>query len=114
IERYHVYAEGFDIRTHQHEAVPLLRLIYIEHGASQLQLQFQYGPHIFTAGAENKVTVRMEYDEAKDHYVFHRVKRSLQWETQQQAHLSALGLETADRQLGLLTPAATSGKPVSV
>src|SRR5690606_30597027 len=49
IERYHVYAEGFDIRTHQHDAVPLLRLIYIEHGASQLQLQFQYGPHIFTA-----------------------------------------------------------------
>ena len=114
IERYHVYAEGFEIQTHQHQAIPLLHLIYIEDGASQLQLQFKYGPHTFTAGAENKVTVRMEYNVEDDHYIFHRVKRSLQWEEQQNESLKKLGLQDVDLQLGLLTPTTHTGKRLSV
>src|SRR5690606_14804059 len=113
-ERYHVYAEGFEIQTHQHQAIPLLHLIYVEDGPSQLQLQFNYGPHTFTAGAENKVTVRMEYNEKEDLYIFHRVKRSLQWEEQQLENLKALGLEDLDRQLGLLAPTMQSEKRISV
>ncbi len=114
IERYHVYAEGFEIQTHQHQAIPLLHLIYVEDGASQLQLQFKYGPHTFTAGAENKVTVRMEYNEKDDQYIFHRVKRSVQWEEQQHESLKKLGLQDVDLQLGLLTPHIHAGKRLSV
>src|SRR5690606_12052827 len=80
IEKHHVYAEGFDIETFQHNAVPVIKLLYVENGVSQLQLNFRYGPYLFPAGSEHKATVRMQYDEGADHYSFHRIKRSLQWE----------------------------------
>lgn len=114
IERYHVYAEGFEIQTYQHQAVPILQLIYIDNGPSQLQLQFRYGPHIFNAGTENKVTVRMDYHEEKDLYTFHRVKRSLQWEEQQYENLKKIGLEDLDRQFGLLLPAPLADKRITI
>ncbi|KAF5277269.1 hypothetical protein FQR65_LT16045 [Abscondita terminalis] len=40
IEKYHVYAEGFDIKTYQHEATPIIKLVHLNTG-SQLQLLFQ-------------------------------------------------------------------------
>src|SRR5690606_37920807 len=92
IEKHHVYAEGFSIETHQHEAVPILKLLYVENGTSQLQLNFRYGPYSFASGSENRVTVQMEYDEALDHYTFHRIKRSLQWENKRMQELINRGL----------------------
>src|SRR5690606_23821670 len=58
IEKHHVYAEGFDIKTYQHHAVPVVKLLYAEDGASQLQLNFRYGPYLFSADGGNPVTVR--------------------------------------------------------
>src|SRR5690606_12152701 len=47
IEKHHVYAEGIAIETHQHNTLPVIKLLYIEHGTSQLQLHFRYGPYLF-------------------------------------------------------------------
>jgi SNF2 family DNA or RNA helicase len=96
ITKHHVYAEGFDIKTYQHEAFPILKLIHNPSGDAFAQLQFKYGPYIFDAGSEHKVTVRMDYDESNDHYTFHRVKRSLQWEDQHLQELVNLGLQKTD------------------
>ncbi len=93
IEKHHVYAEGFEIRTEKYEASPVLKVIYVEGGVSQLQLYFKYGSYIFPAGSEKQVSVRME--KQGDDYIFHRVKRSLIWEKNKLQELFNMGLKTA-------------------
>ncbi|SUI97796.1 Uncharacterised protein [Sphingobacterium spiritivorum] len=108
IEKYHVYAEGFDIKTYQHEATPIIKLVHLNTG-SQLQLLFQYGPYLFESGGEHRVTVRMTYDESEDLYTFHRIKRSLIWEEKQFALLEKLGLEKIDKLFSNLIPNEHNG-----
>ncbi|TZF85971.1 DEAD/DEAH box helicase (plasmid) [Pedobacter sp. BS3] len=93
IEKYHVYAEGFEIRTEKYEAVPVLKLIYVPNGASQLQLYFRYGDYVFAASSDKRVSVRSEH--RGDDYVFHRVKRSLSWEKGKLDSLIQLGLKVS-------------------
>lgn len=100
IEKYHVYAEGFDIKTHKENAIPAIKLFYTSADQSFLQLSFIYGPYDFPAGTDHPVTVRLEYQEAGDHYVFHRIKRSLAWEKNQAAYLEELGLRKKDLLFG--------------
>lgn len=104
IEKYNVYAEGFDIKTHKEDATPILKLRYIENGESFVSLAFHYGPYTFSAGAENKVTVRLEYNKDEDLYTFHRIKRSLLWEEKQNAFLANLGLRKKDALFGSFVP----------
>lgn len=113
IEKHHVYAEGFDIETHQHNAVPVIKLLYVENGASQLQLHFRYGPYLFASGNQNKVTVRMQYDEIADHYTFHRIKRSLQWEDKRMQELLDMGLHKSTALFSNLEPLANGTEAVS-
>ncbi|WP_134091466.1 DEAD/DEAH box helicase [Olivibacter sp. XZL3] len=96
ITKHHVYAEGFDIRTYLHEASPLLKIVNTNNGDAFAQLQFKYGPYIFDAGSEHKVTVQMDYKESEDLYTFHRVKRSLKWEENHLQELIDLGLYKPD------------------
>ena len=91
IEKHHVYAEGFEIRTEQFEARPVIKVLYVDGGLSQLQLYFKYGEYIFPVENAHKVTVRLE--KTGDDYVFHRVKRSAEWEKKQFNHLLSLGLK---------------------
>ncbi|TYP95954.1 helicase-like protein [Sphingobacterium allocomposti] len=100
IEKHHVYAEGFDIRTHREDAKPLLKLFYTEPGDSSIQLSFAYGPYEFTAGTDHPITVRLEHQEQEDHYVFHRIKRSLVWEQKQASFIEQLGLRKKDVLFG--------------
>lgn len=93
IEKYHVYAEGFTINTEKYDAVPVLKVVFIPGGISQLQLYFRYGTYVFAAGSTTKVTVRMEA--IGDNYIFHRIKRSLTWEKFKLDELRDMGLETA-------------------
>src|SRR5690606_29153751 len=67
IEKHHVYAEGFDIRTHREDAKPLLKLIYTEPGDSSIQLSFAYGPYEYSEGTVDRITVCHEHQEYKDH-----------------------------------------------
>src|SRR6201996_460918 len=92
IEKHNVYAEGFTIDTEKHEAIPVLKPIYVEGGISQLQLYFKYAGYIFPYGDGRHVSVRMERD--GDSYIFHRIKRSLQWEKNKLHELEELGLKT--------------------
>lgn len=93
IEKHHVYAEGFEIKTHQHDAIPIIELRHLQDDQSAIQLQFQYGPYRFRAGSDHKVTVRMTHHEDTDTYTFHRIKRSLQWEENRMQELLDLGLD---------------------
>lgn len=100
IEKHHVYAEGFDIKTIREDAVPILTIGYVEGQQSQVQLSFRYGDHTFSPSIEQKITVRLHHNEANDHYTFTRIKRSLAWEEKQQKLLLELGLEKKDVLFG--------------
>ncbi|MBP8067046.1 MAG: ATP-dependent helicase, partial [Pedobacter sp.] len=91
IEKYHVYAEGFEIKTEKHEAVPILKVIYVDGGISQIQLYFKYGAYAFAMGNDHKVTVRLSKED--DNYTFTRIKRNSDWEKQKFAYLLSLGLK---------------------
>lgn len=93
IEKYHVYAEGFDIKTEKHEPTPILNVIYVDAGISQLQLHFKYGAHTFAMGNEKKVTVHLHKED--DNYIFTRIKRDVDWETGKFNYLTSLGLKKA-------------------
>lgn len=91
IEKYHVYAEGFDIKTEKHEPTPVIKVIYVDAGVSQLQLYFRYDTHAFAMGNEKKITVHIEKTE--DNYIFTRIKRDAAWEKQKFNFLTTLGLK---------------------
>ncbi|MES2417440.1 MAG: SNF2-related protein [Bacteroidota bacterium] len=91
IEKYHVYAEGFDIKTEKHEAIPVIKVIYVDGGVSQIQLYFKYGQYAFATGNEHKVTVRLS--KADNNYTFTRIKRDADGEKQKFAFLQSLGLK---------------------
>jgi SNF2 family DNA or RNA helicase len=92
IEKHNVYAEGFTIDTEKHEAMPMLKPIYVEGGTSQLQLYFKYAGYIFPYGDGRHISVRME--RKGDEYIFHRIKRSVTWEKNKLTQLEELGLKT--------------------
>jgi SNF2 family DNA or RNA helicase len=91
IEKFHVYAEGFEIKTVRHNPVPTLKIIYVEGGISQLQLYFRYGTYAFSMGNEKKVTVRLEKE--SEEYIFTRIKRDSTFEKQHFNFLTGLGLK---------------------
>ncbi|AOM76762.1 DEAD/DEAH box helicase [Pedobacter steynii] len=91
IEKYHVYAEGFEIKTEKHDPKPVIKVIYVDSGVSQLQLYFKYDTHAFAMGNEKKVTVHLEKD--ADNYIFTRIKRDAAWEKQKFNVLTGLGLK---------------------
>ncbi|SFT03097.1 DEAD/DEAH box helicase [Sphingobacterium wenxiniae] len=111
IEKHHVYAEGFDIKTHRENASPVLKLYYVEDGESFIQLFFEYGEHEFSAGAEHPIRVSLTYDEEKDYYTFHRIKRSLTWEQHKTEALEKAGLYKKDALFGSYLP---SDKNISI
>lgn len=91
IEKYHVYAEGFEIITEKHQATPIIKIIYIHEGVSQVQVYFRYGSYTFAMGNEHRVSVRLTKN-AND-YTFTRIKRNLEWETTKFEALLKLGLK---------------------
>lgn len=93
IEKHHVYAEGFEIQTHQHNGTAIVQLKHLDNSSVIIHLQFQYGPYRFEAGSDHKVTVRMVHHQDTDTYTFHRIRRSLQWENNRMQELLDLGLE---------------------
>lgn len=92
IEKHSVYAEGFEIRTEKFEATPILKLIHTNSEGTQLQLFFKYGHYIFPSGSDRRVSVKMEKQD--ENYIFHRIKRSLDWEKGKIKTLEELGLSS--------------------
>jgi len=93
IEKHSVYAEGFEILNEQFEAIPILKLIHSATDSPIIQLYFRYGDYIFPAGSDRRITVRMEKRE--NDYLFHRIKRSLNWEKNKVDILQELGLKSS-------------------
>ncbi|WP_443945632.1 DEAD/DEAH box helicase [Pedobacter sp. AW1-32] len=109
IEKHHVYAEGFEIRTEQFEAIPVIKVLYVDGGISQIQLYFKYGEYTFSVENAHKVTVRLE--KIGDDYIFHRIKRSADWEKKQFNLLLSLGLRKASALFSNLEVANEEDNP---
>lgn len=109
IEKHHVYAEGFEIRTEQFEAIPVIKVLYVDGGLSQIQLYFKYGEYTFSVENAHKVTVRLE--KTADNYVFHRIKRSAEWEKKQFNLLLSLGLKKTSSLFSNLEVASADENP---
>jgi superfamily II DNA or RNA helicase len=91
IEKYHVYGEGFEITTEKHVPIPVLKIIFVEQGISQIQVCFKYGDHRFAMGDGQKVTVRVKKEE--ENYTFIRIKRDVDWEKSTFSELLKMGLK---------------------
>ncbi|QEC51675.1 helicase-like protein [Anseongella ginsenosidimutans] len=89
IEKHHVYAEGFDIITERHEAVPVLK-IPAENYPGGLVLHFRYNRFLFPFSG-NQVSVKVNRNNGS--YRFYRIKRSLQWEQKKAEELVKMGLQ---------------------
>ncbi|WP_293310404.1 DEAD/DEAH box helicase [Pedobacter sp. UBA5917] len=109
IEKHHVYAEGFEIRTEQFEAKPVIKVLYVDGGLSQIQLYFKYGEYTFPVENAHKVTVRLE--KTADNYIFHRIKRSADWEKKQFNLLLSLGLKKTSSLFSNLEVIAADENP---
>jgi superfamily II DNA or RNA helicase len=90
IEKHHVYAEGFDIKTLKENPTPILKIIFVQNGASQAQLYFRYGNYTFSMTDAAKITVRIEKE--GDNYTFVRVKRQHNFEQEKFNQLINAGL----------------------
>lgn len=78
IENYDVYAEGFEIKSEQYRAYPILKISNFLENKLCVGLYFNYGPYQFPYHSVKMVSVSLE---KKDNsYIFHRIKRSKQWE----------------------------------
>lgn len=104
IEKYHVYAEGFEIRTEKHAPTPILKVVFVPQGVSQIQVYFRYGDYVFSADSGQAVTVRLRKN--GDQYTFTRIKRDAQWEKAQMAFLLGLGLRKTSALFQYLEPGA--------
>ncbi|WP_118193800.1 DEAD/DEAH box helicase [Albibacterium indicum] len=93
IERYHVYAEGFEIKTHKYQAVPLIEFRSLSDRQYDIKLKFKYDSYIFSEIGTKPVSVRVSYDTQYDRYTFYRIKRSMMWERAQLDFLEKLGLK---------------------
>lgn len=97
IENYDVYAEGFEIRSEQYRAYPVLKLTTFSDNKIYAGLYFNYGPYQFPYHSVKMVSVSLE--KKQDTYVFHRVKRSRQWENIMVEILGDAGLKLYEGSL---------------
>lgn len=112
IASFDVHAKGFTIHSERYEPSPVLLfselakattvsmfgdqtddIAVLEDNESSIvfSLSFQYGSFLFNSNNNTPCYVKMEKTE--DSYVFHKVKRSVDWEKKIMADLSLLGLE---------------------
>jgi len=97
IENYDVYAEGFEIKSEQYRAYPILKLSTYWENRICASLYFNYGPYQFPYHSVKMVSVSLE--KKGDSYVFHRVRRSKQWENIMFKILEDIGLKLFEGSL---------------
>jgi SNF2 family DNA or RNA helicase len=97
IENYDVYAEGFEIKSEQYRAFPILKLSTYWENRICASLYFNYGPYQFPYHSAKMVSVTLE--KKGDSYIFHRVRRSKQWENIMTSILDEMGLKLFEGSL---------------
>jgi SNF2 family DNA or RNA helicase len=91
IEKYNVYAEGFEINTKQPEGVAQLSMQQVIGDDIALKLTFNYDGALFDYGGTNKISVIVKKE--NDNYIFTRTKRNLEFEAEKFTALNKIGLK---------------------
>ncbi len=91
VEKFDVYAVGFDIVSESTSSSPVLSIDNSWGDRIRLNLSFQYNQQLFPYHTAKKVSVFLEKQE--NHYVFHRLRRKRDWEEEIRNALEFLGLE---------------------
>lgn len=91
VEKYDVYAEGFNIVTERAVGKTLLKVQPFYEEQISLKLTFQYGKATFEYGSQQQISVVVE--KKNDDYVFKRIKRDRKWEDEQKQIIESLGLK---------------------
>lgn len=91
VEKYDVYAEGFNIVTERAVGKTLLKVQPFYEEQISLKLTFQYGKASFDYGSQQQISAVVE--KKNDDYVFKRIKRDRKWEEEQKQIIESLGLK---------------------
>jgi superfamily II DNA or RNA helicase len=78
LEKYDVYAEGFEINTEHHRAHPVLKINSFTGQNYCIGLFFNYGENQFPYHSQKMVSVTLKHID--DQYFFTRISRNIQWE----------------------------------
>lgn len=90
VEKFDVYAIGFEIQTISEKAVPVLQPDTGWENDLRLNLYFKYGKQSFPYHSNKKVSVILEQE--GENYIFKRLRRAKEWELSQAEFLNQLGL----------------------
>lgn len=98
VEKYDVYAEGFEIKTEKYMPSSVLK-VNTDGQSEQLSviLAFQYGPASFEYNSENDISAVVERH--KDDYLFKRIKRNRILEEELCNQIEQLGMVHIDGSL---------------
>lgn len=91
VEKFDVYAKGFDIKTETLLGTPVLKIDDSWGDEVRLNLYFRYAKQEFPYHVTKKVSVILEKE--GDNYTFKRLRRSKDWEENQKKYLEHRGLE---------------------
>lgn len=91
VEKYDVYAEGFNIVTERPTPKAMLKVQPFYDEQISLKLTFQYGKACFEYGSDQHIAAVVE--KKNNDYVFKRIKRNRTWEEEQKETIESLGLK---------------------
>ena len=119
VANYDVHAKGFEIRDESHTAHSVLSFKELEQVQNDLftdgkpqaidgkivfDLSFNYGEYSFQADSTGGNNVKME--KTGDSYIFHKIRRNIDWEKEQWKNLADSGLSLVHGRLSV--PKATA------
>lgn len=111
VANFDVFAKGFEINTERYEGKPVLTFAELasnnpspslfdekdesseeaeSEGKLVFDISFNYGTYNFSPNGGHDTSVKVEKND--DDYVFHRIKRAIDWEKEQIKELSELGI----------------------
>jgi SNF2 family DNA or RNA helicase len=91
IEKYNVFAEGFEINTKQPEGKAILTMQQVIGDDIALKFSFNYDVASFDYGTQNKISVVVKKE--NDNYTFTRTKRNIEFEAEKFLAITKLGLK---------------------
>lgn len=91
VEKYDVYAEGFNIVTEKNDGHATLKVQpYQDSDNISLKLNFKYGKAEFEYGSDQNISAVVERN--NDQYTFKRIKRNRNWEEEKKQAIESLGI----------------------
>lgn len=94
VEKFDVYAKGFDIKTETLQGQPVLKVDDAWGDGVRLNLYFRYAMQEFPYHASKRISVILEKE--GDNYTFKRLKRPKDWEEEKKQLLTARGLQVLE------------------